>query len=153
MLASPLPEGLHLALWFAGDMLAAIDFVGPEEKPWAENHLAVSEAVRAVQHYFADPQGLQLPPLALTGTPFQQRVWQALCAIPSGQTRSYGELAAQLGSAARAVAGACRANPVPLLVPCHRVVAARGFGGYMGQTAGPALAIKRWLLQHEQHAG
>ena len=70
-------------------------------------------------------------PLDLHGSAFQQRVWQALREIPSGQTRRYGELAAQLGSHARAVARACASNPIGLLVPCHRVIAANGgLSGY-----------------------
>jgi O-6-methylguanine DNA methyltransferase len=76
----------------------------------------------------------ELPPLDLaTGTPFQRKVWAALRQIPAGQTESYGRLAAALGApkAARAVGSACGANPVPLLIPCHRVVpAGGGLGGF-----------------------
>src|SRR3569623_1839148 len=68
----------------------------------------------------------------------------------AGDARRYGELAQQLGSGPRASGGACRANPVPLVVPCHRVVAVGTAGGFMGHVDGPALALKRWLLQHEQ---
>ncbi|MBM4201079.1 MAG: methylated-DNA--[protein]-cysteine S-methyltransferase [Gammaproteobacteria bacterium] len=92
-------------------------------------------------------------PLRSAGTPFERRVWGALVAIPVGMTISYGRLAGQLGSSARAVAGACRANPWPLLVPCHRVVGAHGLGGYCGATDGPWLEVKRWLLRHEQALG
>ena len=66
------------------------------------------------------------------GTAFQQRVWQAMCAIPYGQTRTYGELAERAGGVARAVGMACGANPIPILIPCHRVVAQNGLGGYSG---------------------
>lgn len=83
------------------------------------------------------------------GTPFQQRVWAAIAAIPPGQTRTYGALAQDLRSSPRAVGNACRANPVPLLVPCHRVVAVRGLGGFAGAQGGHLRAIKRWLLAHE----
>jgi methylated-DNA-[protein]-cysteine S-methyltransferase len=87
----------------------------------------------------------------MAGTPFQRRVWHALRRIPSGCTRSYGELARELGSSARAVGGACRRNPIPIVVPCHRVIAAGGgAGGFMGQRSGDALAIKTWLLDHER---
>ena len=71
-------------------------------------------------------------PLAPEGTPFQHRVWAALRAIPPGSTRRYGELAADLDTAARAIGGACRANPPLLVVPCHRVVASTGDGGSIG---------------------
>ncbi|MBI3560131.1 MAG: methylated-DNA--[protein]-cysteine S-methyltransferase [Gammaproteobacteria bacterium] len=105
--------------------------------------------VTALQHYFSNPRSPLRLPLVLDGTEFQQRVWSALQAIPVGQTRSYGELARQLGSSARAVGNACRRNPVAVIVPCHRVIAAHGLGGYAGKTSGRRLQIKRWLLQHE----
>jgi methylated-DNA-[protein]-cysteine S-methyltransferase len=104
----------------------------------------------ALARYFAgDPTALQGLPVAPAGTAFQQRVWGRLLHIPAGTTVSYGDLARELGTAARAVGGACRANPVPLVVPCHRVVAAHGLGGYSGERAGDWLEKKRWLLAHE----
>jgi O-6-methylguanine DNA methyltransferase len=87
-------------------------------------------------------------PLDLRGTPFQLQVWQELRSIPWGKTVSYGELARRLGKprAARAVGQACGANPIPLIVPCHRVIAAGGgLGGYSS-----GLERKKWLLQHER---
>ena len=99
--------------------------------------------------YFADPGHRFGLPLRPAGTPFQRRVWEALRAIPPGQTRTYGELAAELGTSARAVGGACRANPCPIVVPCHRVVGATGLGGFAGDTSGRKLDVKRWLLRHE----
>jgi len=89
-------------------------------------------------------------PLLTSGTPFQQRVWQALQAIPYGQVLSYGALAKQLGSSARAIGGACRANPIPVIIPCHRVVAAHDIGGFSGDRYGGKVIIKQWLLAHEQ---
>jgi methylated-DNA-[protein]-cysteine S-methyltransferase len=103
-----------------------------------------------LRDYFANGQTLINLPLDLRGTDFQRRVWQALLQIPPGQTRSYGQLAQQLGSSARAVGNACRANPCPIVVPCHRVLARNGLGGYAGETQeGEQLQIKRWLLRHE----
>lgn len=111
-------------------------------------------AVRAVcaelARYFADPSHTPEVPLALEGTAFQRRVWRLLKRIPSGRTASYGELARRLRSSPRAVGGACRANPVPIVVPCHRVVARSGLGGFMGRRAGPATRIKERLLAHER---
>ena len=89
-------------------------------------------------------------PLQLAGTTFQLRVWRALQTIPPGRTLTYGTLAQQLGSGARAVANACGANPIPLVIPCHRVVASNGLGGFMGGREQHALAIKHWLLAHER---
>lgn len=87
--------------------------------------------------------------LAPRGTPYQHAVWQAIRNIPVGETRSYGQLARALGSASQAVGNACRANPLPILIPCHRVVASTGIGGYFGATEGAQIAAKRWLLHHE----
>ncbi|GAW85561.1 methylated-DNA-[protein]-cysteine S-methyltransferase [Bathymodiolus platifrons methanotrophic gill symbiont] len=84
------------------------------------------------------------------GTEFQQKVWRALCLIPIDQTTSYGELAQKLGTAPRALANACRKNPFPLIIPCHRVLAKTGIGGYAGATTGKLINIKLALLQHEQ---
>lgn len=82
------------------------------------------------------------------GTAFQQQVWQAIAAIPVGQVRTYGELARDIGSGQRAVANACGANSLPLVIPCHRVVASNGIGGFM-QGKENGLLIKQWLLEHE----
>ncbi len=86
-------------------------------------------------------------PLAPFGTPYRQRVWSALCAIPPGQTRQYAELAAQAGGGARSIGGAMACNPMPILIPCHRVVASNGPGGYSG---GEGLPTKRFLLALER---
>jgi AraC family transcriptional regulator, regulatory protein of adaptative response / methylated-DNA-[protein]-cysteine methyltransferase len=88
-------------------------------------------------------------PLDIRGTPFQRRVWKAMCGIPRGQTRSYAQLAKSMGAprAYRAVAQACGANPIAVLIPCHRVVRTDGsLGGYRG-----GVKIKRRLLEMEQH--
>jgi len=87
---------------------------------------------------------------AVQGSPHQTRVWKALSQIPVGVTRTYGELARQVGSGPRAIAQACRSNPLPLVIPCHRAVSANGIGGFMGTTTGPAIGIKHWLLSHER---
>ncbi|HTR15714.1 MAG TPA: methylated-DNA--[protein]-cysteine S-methyltransferase [Acetobacteraceae bacterium] len=85
-------------------------------------------------------------PLAPFGTPYRQRVWQALRAIPFGQTRTYAEIAAAVGGGARAVGQANRCNPIPILIPCHRVVGVTGLGGYSG---GDGVESKRYLLDLE----
>ncbi|PPQ35637.1 methylated-DNA--[protein]-cysteine S-methyltransferase [Rhodopila globiformis] len=85
-------------------------------------------------------------PLAPAGTPYRLAVWKALCEIPYGETRSYQEIAASAGGSARSVGQANGRNPIPLIIPCHRVVAAGHIGGYSG---GDGLATKRWLLTLE----
>ncbi|MGQ2966695.1 methylated-DNA--[protein]-cysteine S-methyltransferase [Methylophilus sp.] len=108
----------------------------------------VAEQVTA---YLQDPHTAWQTITPNRGTPFQQRVWQAMREIPVGQTRTYGQLAAAIQSGPRAVANACGANPLPLFNPCHRIVASNGLGGFMQGIAG-GLDIKRWLLAHEQAA-
>lgn len=100
--------------------------------------------------YLADPDFVFDLPLEIHGTPFREKVWAALRAIPPGHPLTYGALAAQLGSAPRAVGQACGANPLPVVIPCHRVVGKNGLGGFMNHDGGEPLAIKRWLLAHEQ---
>ena len=86
-------------------------------------------------------------PLAPLGSPYRQRIWQALRDIPYGQTASYAAIAARAGGSARSVGGANAANPIPILIPCHRVVGSAGPGGYSG---GDGLETKAWLLALEQ---
>ncbi|MCK8786038.1 methylated-DNA--[protein]-cysteine S-methyltransferase [Roseomonas sp. NAR14] len=107
-------------------------------------------AADQLQDYFDGLRaGFELP-LAPFGSPFRQAVWAALRAIPAGETRSYGELARALGTSARAVGQANGANPIPILIPCHRVVGTGGsLGGYSG-AEGPA--TKRYLLELERRA-
>jgi methylated-DNA-[protein]-cysteine S-methyltransferase len=87
--------------------------------------------------------------LHAAGTAFQQRVWQAMREIPLGETISYGALAKQLNSSARAVGNACRTNPIPIIIPCHRIVAKHGIGGFSGMIQGTRITMKEWLLRHE----
>ncbi len=108
------------------------------------------EVARQLKKYFHDAGFAFSLPLAESGTPFQRRVWAALRAIPAGDTLTYGVLARSLASSPRAVGGACRANPLPILTPCHRVIARAGVGGFAGRTTGPEVARKRWLLAHER---
>jgi methylated-DNA-[protein]-cysteine S-methyltransferase len=133
-----------------GTALTALDFL-PLDTPVLEPQDAISRQVCAqLQAYLADPLFSFDLPLALHGTVFQSRVWQALRQIASGSTQSYGDLARQLHSAPRAVGQACGANPIPVIIPCHRVLARDGLGGFMNSVGGDPLAIKRWLLQHER---
>lgn len=140
-----------LGIRTAGGAVAEIRFL-PPGTPATEPKTALAEhACTQLSAYLADPKaGFDLP-LAPAGTPFQRSVWRALAAIPCGQTLTYGELAKRLESAPRAVGQACAHNPYPLVVPCHRVVAADGgLGGFAKARGGYRLGIKRWLLAHEQ---
>lgn len=89
-------------------------------------------------------------PYDIQGTEFQRDVWRQIKDIPLGETRSYGQIAKNIKTSARAVGTCCGANRLPLIIPCHRVVAANGIGGFMHTCEeGSALKIKRWLLRHE----
>ena len=130
--------------------LHAIVYLEPCAEVVPGNALA-AEAVRQLQAYLADSDFDFGLPLRSSGTPFQRRVWAQIAAIPKHQTRSYGELAMALHNAPRAVGQACGANPFPLIVPCHRVIAAGGgLGGFARQRGGFLLEVKRWLLAHER---
>jgi methylated-DNA-[protein]-cysteine S-methyltransferase len=85
--------------------------------------------------------------LAPQGSPYRKKVWAALVQLPYGQTRSYAALAAIAGGSARSIGGANAANPIPIIIPCHRVVGTAGPGGYSG---GDGLETKHWLLALEQ---
>lgn len=148
-----LPFG-RMGLYCAEHAVLRLDYLPPDTPLRAPT----TPLCRAVQSqllaYCADPAFRFDLPLAPAGTAFQQRVWALLRQIPPGSTRSYGDAAQELHSAARAVGQACAANPYPPIVPCHRIVARRGLGGFSHSTAddGYLLQIKRWLLAHEARA-
>lgn len=149
VVATPLPQGTRLGWRYAGGLLCELDFLPATAPLRAPNGHDARALAEQLQRYWEEPcRGLSQP-LVLHGTEFQRRVWQALQALQAGQSLTYGQLARHLDSGARAVAAACRDNPLPLLVPCHRVVAAQGVGGFMGMRQGLGPALKQWLLQHE----
>lgn len=106
----------------------------------------LAEAARQLDEYFCHRRKAFELPLAPAGSPFHQDVWRLMRAIPYGSTATYGELARRLGCAAQPVGGACGVNPIAILIPCHRVVAADGLGGFSG---GVGVESKRFLLHHE----
>ena len=132
--------------------VTGIRFLAPSvaAKAPARNTMAFLACVQ-IQSYLDDPEFVFDLPLKLAGTHHRLAVWEAMQRIESGSTRTYGELAKDIGSSARAVGGACGANPIPVVVPCHRVIAAGGdIGGFMGaRSDGFERDIKRWLLEHE----
>ena len=130
-----------------GDAIVALDWGRGRDQ---EATPLLRQARDQLQEYFDGKRMSFDLPLAPEGSEFQKRVWAALCAIPPGETRSYADIARTIGSAPRAVGGANGANPIPLFIPCHRVIAADGtLGGYSG---GDGPATKRYLLDHESRA-
>jgi methylated-DNA-[protein]-cysteine S-methyltransferase len=134
------------------DEITGIDYLEPCAEVAPKTPLA-KEAVRQLRAWLKNPAFEFGLPLAPAGTHFQRRVWARIAAIPSGQTLSYGEVAAAIHSGPRAVGNACGANPYPIVVPCHRDVAAnQALGGFGRQGGGFLLDIKRWLLEHERQS-
>ncbi|NMA46136.1 MAG: methylated-DNA--[protein]-cysteine S-methyltransferase [Lentisphaerae bacterium] len=147
----PSPIGT-LTIVANNDAICELSLPGDEFDPDSlglrdERHPLLRQAYTELHEYFAGKRRLFTLPLAPAGTPFQQAVWTAMRAIPYGETRSYGRLATVLGKpgATRAVGQACNRNPIAIIIPCHRVVAAHGAPG--GFRAG--LAIKQQLLDLE----
>jgi len=139
------PIGI-LAVVAEDDAIAAIRWVAAAPPEGEPSSPLLIEAARQLTAYFAGRLTRFELPLAPAGSPFEQRVWSAMCDINYGETRRYGELAAAIGSAPRAVGGACGRNPIPIVIPCHRVLARGRLGGYSGEGG---LATKRHLLALE----
>ena len=133
-----------------GGRIVAIDYLPLATEELAPTTQLAAEAVRQLLAYVEDSKARFDLPVATNGTAFEDRVWREIGAIPSGQVRTYGDIAKAIRSMPRAVGGACGRNPLPLIIPCHRVVAAGGrLGGFMGGKEHDPLAVKRWLLRHE----
>lgn len=145
--------GFAIGVLCSDEEIVALHYLPPQPAQ-APSNLLAAEALRQIAAYFADPRFEFSLPLRPTGTPFQRRVQAEIARIPSGETRSYGEVAQAVRSAPRAVGGACGANPFPLAIPCHRVIAASGgLGGFSGKQEGSGdwlIEVKRRLLAHEQ---
>ena len=146
IIAAPLGK---IGIRMTGGAVSELDYLPVDTPERAPADSATRAVVAQLQAYFHDSRTPFTVALAPGGTTFQQGVWKALQAIPVGTVLTYGELAARLGTAARAIGGACRSNPIPIFIPCHRVVARQGLGGYAGEVTGDPLGIKRWLLRHE----
>ncbi|MGM9859956.1 MAG: methylated-DNA--[protein]-cysteine S-methyltransferase [Muribaculaceae bacterium] len=125
--------------------ICACSFVDKQMSPFGSSSV-LDAALHQMERYFAGQLTQFDLPINPTGTPFQQSVWQAMLEIPYGATISYGKLAHRIGhpTASRAVAAACGANPIVIIIPCHRVVAAHDIGGYT-----PGIRIKQYLLDFE----
>jgi len=145
--------GCRIGIRVMRQALVGIDYLFSAVEPVDPVTPCATAVVNQLNAYFDSAGHHFTLPVELRGTPFQRRVWRALAAIPCGATRSYGLLAAELGTSARAVGNACRVNPVPVVIPCHRVTSASSIGGYAGETEGANISIKRWLLAHETEQG
>ena len=135
---------------FTGEALTQLSYL-PPDTPLTRNPDQRAKYLTAeLEQYMQHPEHVFDLLFVPQGTSFQLRVWRALLAIPAGRPVSYGTLGIQLNTSPRAVGQACGANPLPLVIPCHRVIAANGLGGFMHAASGATLDIKAWLLRHER---
>jgi methylated-DNA-[protein]-cysteine S-methyltransferase len=133
-------------------VLTGIDFLSRRTAPLAPRDAFTREVGKQLAAYLRDPDFVFDLPLEFQATTHQAKVWDIMRQIPRGEVLTYGDIAARVGSSPRAVGRACGDNPIPIIIPCHRVVAKNGAGGFMHQSAGDALNIKHWLLRHERVA-
>ena len=138
-----------LGIRTVGERVTDIDYLPLGIAPLAPLNRLAARACREIERYLDDAAYVPKLPFEYSGTPFQCSVWRAVSAIPCGHTLTYNDIARALRSAPRPVGGACGRNRMPLVIPCHRVLAAGGLGGFMGGHGETGLAIKRWLLRHE----
>jgi methylated-DNA-[protein]-cysteine S-methyltransferase len=147
MIATPIGK---LGLQFVEDELNAVHFIKERSTliPQPNPSPFIRSIIRKFEDYFLKGNPLKDIPYRLQGTPFQNKVWEALNEIPFAQTVTYGDLAKDLRTGPRAIGAACRTNLLPILIPCHRVVAQNSLGGFAGKSES-MLKIKKWLLTHE----
>jgi methylated-DNA-[protein]-cysteine S-methyltransferase len=143
---------MKVAVRTSDERIVEIRYLPAKMETKAPTNSLASLAAKQLERYRDDPDTRFDLPLAVKGSPLQRAVWEAMCAIPRGRTRTYGELACELGADARAIGQACGDNRLPIVIPCHRVVAADGIGGFGHSRRGYLLEAKRWLLMHEAPA-
>jgi methylated-DNA-[protein]-cysteine S-methyltransferase len=147
---------MKVAVATRGEQICGIKYLPASVQEQAPENALAERAARQLQSYLRNPDTKFDLPLLIEGSDFQKRLWQALREIPRGRTLTYGEMARKLGGedfeSARAVGQACGDNRLPIVIPCHRVVAADGIGGFSHTTEGFLIEAKRWLLMHEASA-
>jgi methylated-DNA-[protein]-cysteine S-methyltransferase len=130
--------------------LYRIDFLPKTAPLKSADTFAAQLTCEQLLNYFQNPFWVFELPCELSITPFQRRILDELCLIPPGKTLSYSDIAKKARTGPRPVGMVCRTNPIPIVIPCHRVTAKHHIGGYGGTVDGPAIAMKKWLLQHEK---
>lgn len=138
-----------LGITIVNNKLQNIRFLPLNTRLCTSKNLVIRKIIYKIKKYFDNPK-LQLEiPIKITGTRLQKKIWSYLRKIPCGKTITYGELAQIIGTTPRIIGNACRRNHIPIVIPCHRVVAKSKLGGYCGKTNKNFLKIKQWLLEHE----
>lgn len=138
-----------LGIRTVGESLTDIQYLPKGAATLAPTTRFAERVWRQIERYLDDPGYRFDLPFEYRGTPFQCKVWRAISAIPSGRTLTYAGIARHLRTAPRPIGGACGANRIPLVIPCHRVLGSGGIGGFMNARGGFPLEVKRWLLRHE----
>lgn len=138
-----------LGIRTAGERIDLIEYLPRGAATLAPLNKLAERACRQIERYLDDAGYRFTLPFDYIGTDFQCRVWREISKISPGKTNTYTGVAQQLRSAPRPVGGACGRNRLPLIIPCHRVLAAGGIGGFMHARGGEPIAIKKWLLAHE----
>ena len=134
----------HNKLSFIKTLVESFKLISPQ------NVCAKQVVAQLNEYFFHDPKHYFDLPIYLTGTELQKKTWLSLNTIMPGSTITYSELAKQMDTHPRAIGNTCRHNPIPIILPCHRVIAKNSLGGYCGKTSGKYLTIKQWLLEHEK---
>ncbi|HYC44992.1 MAG TPA: methylated-DNA--[protein]-cysteine S-methyltransferase [Burkholderiales bacterium] len=132
-----------------GGHVTGIEYLPRGVETLAPLNPLAARACREIERYLDNPEYVPRIPFDYAGTAFQCKVWRQISAIPAGRTLTYVDVARALKTAPRPVGGACGANRIPIVIPCHRVVSVNGIGGFMNSRGADALEIKRWLLRHE----
>ncbi|MEM8844935.1 MAG: methylated-DNA--[protein]-cysteine S-methyltransferase [Pseudomonadota bacterium] len=146
VLPSPI-GGLGLNLSSKG--VTQIAYLSLRAKPNIPKQGLALEVYQQIADYFELRRTEFDLPLDIEGTSYQQKVWRTVAKIPYGKSKAYGDIAGKIHSGPRAVGNACRRNPIPIIIPCHRVVRKNDIGGYCGSVSGKQIQQKDWLLQHE----
>ena len=141
-----------LAVKANADSVISIAFAPhPTASAALPQHALLQQFAQELTAYLDNPQHTFTLPYTLTGTPHQQQVWRAIAQIRAGQTSNYQAIAENIGSSARAVGTACGRNPLPILIPCHRIIKKNGtLGGFNQKSTEGDLHTKQWLLAHER---
>ncbi len=139
-----------ICLHFEAERLTGCEFLRKGSRDAPPREKAECAAATQIMNYLSDPNttlSYEFPSDA--GTEFQRRVWKEVSRIPPGSTLTYGDIARRLRTSPRAVGNAMGANPLSIMIPCHRVVARGGLGGFMSDDSGWGMEVKKWLLNHE----
>jgi methylated-DNA-[protein]-cysteine S-methyltransferase len=130
-------------------VITRIDFLDKKNTLKKSSIPLIQQAITELENYFNNPHHIFAIPIDANGTNLQKKIWNTMQKIPVGKTLSYGELAERIKTSPRVIGNACRANPIPIFIPCHRIVAKNHLGGFAGAIEGKLIDMKSWLLDHE----